>query len=96
MLNGISIDVNWIPRDLNYVADEISKIIDYDDYAINDDIFAFLDHRSVPIQLTALRAITTVSYFYLTQSFFSWAQAALMLFVKIGHLQINCYVLLPI
>ena len=28
-LNGNTIDVNWIPRDLNYVADEISKIIDY-------------------------------------------------------------------
>lgn len=48
MLNGMSIDVNWIPRDLNYVADEISKIIDYDDYTINDDIFAFLDHRWGP------------------------------------------------
>ena len=36
MLNGITIDVNWIPRDFNSVADEISKIIDY-------DIFAFLD-----------------------------------------------------
>ena len=43
MLNGITIDVNWIPRDFNIVADEISKIIDYDDYTINDDIFAFLD-----------------------------------------------------
>ena len=41
MLNGITIDVNWIPRDFNNVADEISKITDYDDYTINDDIFAF-------------------------------------------------------
>ena len=40
---GINIDVIWIPRDYNYVADEISKIIDYDDYTINDDIFTFLD-----------------------------------------------------
>jgi len=40
---GINIDVTWIPRDYNYVADEISKIIDYDDYTINDDIFVFLD-----------------------------------------------------
>ena len=43
MLNGMSIDVNWIPRDLNYVADEISKIIDYDDYTTH-----FLDHRWGP------------------------------------------------
>ena len=39
MLNGITIDVNWIPRDLNYVAAEISKIIGYDDYTINNDTF---------------------------------------------------------
>lgn len=48
MLNGITIDVNWIPRDFNNVADEISKIIDYDDYTINDDIFAFLDESWGP------------------------------------------------
>ena len=48
MLNGISIDVNWIPRDFNNVADEISKIIDYDDNTINDDIFAFLDESWGP------------------------------------------------
>ena len=27
LVNGITIDVNWIPRDPNYVADEISRII---------------------------------------------------------------------
>ena len=43
MLNRITIDVNWIPRDFNSVAGEISKIIDYNDYTIYDDIFAFLD-----------------------------------------------------
>ena len=46
MLNGITIDVNWIPRDFNSVAGEISKIIDYNDYTINDDIFAF-SHKSL-------------------------------------------------
>ena len=48
MLNGITIDVHWIPRDHNCVADEISKMIDYDDYTINDDIFAFLDNAWGP------------------------------------------------
>ena len=44
MLNGITIDVNWSPRDRIYVADEISRIIDYDDYTFtDDDIFEFLD-----------------------------------------------------
>ena len=44
MLNGITIDVNWSPRDLVYVADEISRTIDDDDNTItDDDIFKFLD-----------------------------------------------------
>ena len=40
--------MNWIARDCNNVADEISKIIDYDDYTINNDIFAFLDEAWRP------------------------------------------------
>ena len=44
MLNGITIDVSWIPRDHNYLADEISKTIDYDDYTFN----AFLEHAWGP------------------------------------------------
>ena len=48
MSNGINIDLRWIPRDDNYVADEISKIIDYDDYTINDDIFVVLDESWGP------------------------------------------------
>ena len=95
-LNVITIDVNWIPGDLTHVADGISKIIDYHDYKINDDIFAFLNQKWGPIQLIALRAITIVNYFYLTQSFFSRERTALMLLVKIGHLQIIGYALLPI
>ena len=44
MLNGITIDVSLIPRDHNYLADEISKTIDYDDYTFN----AFLEHAWGP------------------------------------------------
>ena len=38
LLNGVSIDMQWIPRDLNSVADDISKFIDHDDYSINDTV----------------------------------------------------------
>ena len=48
MSNGINIDLSWIPRDDSYVADEISKIIDCDDYTINDDIFVVLDESWGP------------------------------------------------
>jgi len=43
LLNGINIDMQRIPRDLNSAADDISKFIDYDDYMINDTVFNFLD-----------------------------------------------------
>ena len=39
----ISLDARWIPRDLNVKADIISKIVDFDDYAINDSIFQSID-----------------------------------------------------
>ena len=35
----ISLDARWIPRDLNVRADSISKLVDFDDYAINDSVF---------------------------------------------------------
>ena len=46
--SGISLETKWIPRDLNYEADFLSKIIDFDDYSINDNIFRMLDRRWGP------------------------------------------------
>ena len=43
LLNGVSIDMQWIPRNLNSAADDISKFIDHDDYTINDTVFNALD-----------------------------------------------------
>ena len=42
LLNGVSIDMQWIPRNLNSTAGDISKFIDHDDYTINDTV----PHRS--------------------------------------------------
>ena len=39
----ISLDPKWIPRDLNSRADLISRLIDFDDYELNDAIFQGLD-----------------------------------------------------
>ena len=47
-LNAISLEPQWIPRDLNYDADQISRIIDYDDYTINGDVFAYIDEAWGP------------------------------------------------
>ena len=43
LLASVSIDMQWIPRDLNIIADDISKFIDLDDYSINDGVFYSLD-----------------------------------------------------
>ena len=41
----ISLDARWIPRDLNVSADYISKLVDFDDFAINDFFFySISDH----------------------------------------------------
>ena len=41
--SGISLEMKWIPRDSNHQADSLSRIIDFDDYSINDDVFHMLD-----------------------------------------------------
>ena len=47
--SGISLEMKWIPRDLNSFADHLSRIIDFDDYTIiNDDVFHILDVRWGP------------------------------------------------
>ena len=42
---GISIELKWIPRSSNIEADQLSRIIDFDDYTLNDDVFHMLDLR---------------------------------------------------
>lgn len=48
VLNAIALEPQWIPRDLNYDADQISRMIDYKDYTINDDMFAYIDEAWGP------------------------------------------------
>ena len=40
--------MKWIPRDSNHQADSLSRIIDFDDYSINDDVFHMLDCKWGP------------------------------------------------
>ena len=48
---NISIDVKWIPREANFDADIISKIIDYDDYSLNDSIYSRLNAKWGPFTI---------------------------------------------
>ena len=40
--------MKWIPRNLNYRADLLSRTIDFDDYTINDDVFLMLECKWGP------------------------------------------------
>ena len=44
LLHSISLEVKWIPRDLNVSADCISKLVDFDNYGLNDIVFQGLNH----------------------------------------------------
>lgn len=41
--NKVCVSPVWIPRDLNCTADSISKIIDFDDYTVKEEVFVYLD-----------------------------------------------------
>ena len=49
--NNISIDVEWIPRSKNDQADFISRIVDYDDWGLSDEIFIHLDNLWGPHEI---------------------------------------------
>ena len=39
----ISIEPEWIPRECNELADYVSRIVDYDDWMFNPEVFETLD-----------------------------------------------------
>ncbi|KAK3090119.1 hypothetical protein FSP39_009337 [Pinctada imbricata] len=43
--HSIRLELAWIPRDLNAYADELSKIFDFDDWEVRDEIFTFLNKK---------------------------------------------------
>jgi hypothetical protein len=40
---NLSLDVEWIPRTENERADFISRIVDFDDWGISEDLFVYVD-----------------------------------------------------
>ncbi|VDI81742.1 Hypothetical predicted protein [Mytilus galloprovincialis] len=43
LTHNISIDAEWVPRTFNEKADFISRIIDYDDWGVGEQLFTYLD-----------------------------------------------------
>ena len=58
LLNGVSIDMPWIARDLNSAADDTSKFIDHDDYTNKDIVCNALDEYEVFLPVIGSLACT--------------------------------------
>ena len=43
LIHSIHLELQWIPRTLNSVADEFSKTFDFDDWSVDDRIFQYFD-----------------------------------------------------
>ena len=41
--NNVNLYIKWIPRSENCLADFVSKMVDYDDWRVTDEFFAFID-----------------------------------------------------
>ena len=50
-MQKISLDVEWIPRDYNQLADYLSKVIEPDDWAINQEVFDYLSNKYGPFEI---------------------------------------------
>ena len=46
--NQIDIDIHWIPRSENVIADDISKVFDFDDWGTSQEFFDFLNEMWGP------------------------------------------------
>ena len=70
------------PQRFELCADQISRLVDYDDYTTKDDVFAYIDEAWGPHTIDRfIIARNLVGYFKI---FFSLRQMALMLSRKIG------------
>jgi hypothetical protein len=49
--NHVSLEVEWISRDQNFVADFYSKLFDFDDWSISDVIFQFFSQKWGPYDI---------------------------------------------
>ena len=75
--NCILLEMKWIPRDLNAKADCLSKIIDFHDYALNDDMFRMLDVRWGPQSVDRFACSYNTRLARLNSRFFSaWSSSS--------------------
>ena len=60
-IRGISIDMQWVPRDQNALADYISKMIDHEDWGVTDQFFQFIDSLWGPHTVDRFASLKTTN-----------------------------------
>ena len=58
--NGISLETEWVPRELNEAADAastIAEMVDTDDWQLKEEFFKLLNARWGPITLDAFAKV---------------------------------------
>ena len=86
---GISLELKWIPRSVNSEADHLSRIIDFDDYTVNDDVFHMLDFAGDRTLLTDSHAVIMRSFPASIPDFFQPGTEAVDTFLQIWHFENN-------
>ena len=61
LINGISIDIQWIPREGNTQANYLSKIIDYQDWGVSEFFLDYMNELWAYTQLIALPILPMVN-----------------------------------
>jgi hypothetical protein len=72
LAHKINVSIDWVPRTLNVEADELSKIIDQDDWQIQPHIFKFMNNKFGPFSIDLFASNLS----HQTQKFYSkyWCQ----------------------
>ena len=53
---SITLSIRWVPRELNTEADDLSKLVDTDDWRLNPRMFAILSQLWGPYSIDAFAA----------------------------------------
>ena len=80
----ISLEVKWIPRDLNASAGCICKLVDFSGYGLNDFVLLGLNHLLGPYIIDRFACSYNGELPWLTLYFFSQAVRLFMPSLKIG------------
>ena len=80
-----SIDIEWIPRSENEVADYLSKIVDFDDWCVKDSYFRAVDSNWGPftVECFANSVNAKASRFY-SLFFSTWVFVCTFFSLRLG------------